>query len=339
MDIQTEHILAYIEGRLSKEETKAFEQKMQQTPELRKEVDDLRFIYDTSDILFKQEHTDIEKRWKQVSLTMKYKKYRKGLTLFLRYAAAILFIPLLIASLYLYQEQKKWANSPKERIELTSAYGLVSKVTLPDGSEVWLNSGSKLHYPSRFENNRRTVSLLGEAYFKVSADKNHRFDVELPNGLTVSAYGTEFNINAYDDDEQIRTTLATGSVEIKSSNLPDSQILYPGEQASYNKVTGNMQTEEANLYMTTSWKDGKLVFRRTGMAEIAKCLSRHFNVNIILKSKQVHNYTYSATFTTETLEEILKLLKKTAPIKCTTVEPEQTNDYSYTRKTIFIEAR
>ena len=113
----------------------------------------------------------------------------------------------------------------------------------------------------------------------------------------------------------------------------------PGEQAVYNKITDNTKVSDINLYMVTSWKEGKMVFRRTEMAEIAQRLSRHFNVNIILQSKKIFNYKYSATFTTETFEEILQLLEKTAPIKCTMIEPKQASDYSYTRRTVIIEAR
>ena len=79
-----------------------------------------------------------------------------------------------------------------------------------------------------------------------------------------------------------------------------------------------------------------MVFRRTEW-QIAQRLSRHFNVNIILQSKKIFNYKYSATFTTETFEEILQLLEKTAPIKCTMIEPKQASDYLYTRRTVIIE--
>ncbi len=83
-----------------------------------------------------------------------------------------------------------------------------------------------------------------------------------------------------------------------------------------------------------------MVFRRTEMAEIAQRLSRHFNVNIILQSKKIFNYKYSdPTFTTETFEEILQLLEKDCSIKCTMIEPKQASDYSYTRRTVIIEAR
>ena len=339
VNIQTEHIIAYLEGRLSKEDTDAFEKQMLDSPELRKEVDDLRFICDTSQMLYIQERIDVNKRWKNISRTLQQNRFRQKIGHYFRYAAAILLIPALISSVYFYQRAYRSDNQPIEQVELSSAYGLISKITLPDGSEVWLNSGSKLHYPKRFVGDQRKVFLSGEAYFKVSSDKKHRFDVALTNGLTVSAYGTEFNINAYEDDDEIETTLAKGSVEIRNDKKPIPRVLNPGEQAIYNKVTDNMKVSDINLHMVTSWKEGKIVFRRTEMAEIAQRLSRHFNVNIILQSKKIFNYKYSATFTTETLEEILQLLEKTAPIKCTMIEPEQASDYSYTRRTVIIEAR
>ena len=140
-------------------------------------------------------------------------------------------------------------------------------------------------------------------------------------------------------DDEIQATLANGSIEIRNEKKPIPQVLNPGEQAVYNKITDNTKVSDINLYMVTSWKEGKMVFRRTEMAEIAQRLSRHFNVNIILQSKKIFNYKYSATFTTETFEEILQLLEKTAPIKCTMIEPKQASDYSYTRRTVIIEAR
>lgn len=339
VNIQTEHIIAYLEGKLSKEDSLAFEKQMLDSPELRKEVDDLRFICDTSQMLYLQEKIDVDNHWKNVSRTMQKNRFRQKIGRYFRYTAAILLIPALISSIYFYQRIYRLENQPIEQVELSSAYGLVSKITLPDGSEVWLNSGSKLHYPKQFVGNHRKVYLSGEAYFKVSSDKKHRFDVALSNGITVSVYGTEFNINAYEDDDEIQATLANGSIEIRNEKKPIPQVLNPGEQAVYNKITDNTKVSDINLYMVTSWKEGKMVFRRTEMAEIAQRLSRHFNVNIILQSKKIFNYKYSATFTTETFEEILQLLEKTAPIKCTMIEPKQASDYSYTRRTVIIEAR
>ena len=225
MSVQTEYIIAYLDGQLSKEEKTTFEKQMLESPELRKEVDDLRFIYETSEMLYQQEQIDVNKHWKQVSRTINKKRLQKRIGYYFRHAAAVLLIPALIGCFFFYQQSSQWENQAIEQIELHNAYGLISKVTLPDGSEVWLNSGSELHYPKRFTGNHRKVFLSGEAYFKVSSDTKHRFDVGLSNGLTVSAYGTEFNINAYTEDDEIQTTLANGSIEIRNDRKQKTEIL------------------------------------------------------------------------------------------------------------------
>ena len=202
-----------------------------------------------------------------------------------------------------------------------------------------MNSGSTLSYPEHFTEDKRQVTLSGEAFFKVKSDKDHRFDVQTSDGITVSAYGTEFNVQAYAEEPEIKATLAEGHIQIDQINQPASQELIPGEQAVYSRHTQQMQVRKANLLVETAWKDGKLVFRRTPMEEIAKQLSRHFNVNIQLQGKEIFDYTYSATFTTETLAEILSLLEKTAPIRCEIIEPQQQNDLAFTRKKVIIHKR
>ena len=202
-----------------------------------------------------------------------------------------------------------------------------------------MNSGSTLSYPERFTKDKRQVTLSGEAFFKVKSDKDHRFDVQTSDGITVSAYGTEFNVQAYAEEPEIKATLAEGHIQIDQTNQPASQELIPGEQAVYSRHTQQMQVRKANLLVETAWKDGKLVFRRTPMEEIAKQLSRHFNVNIQLQGKEIFDYTYSATFTTETLAEILFLLEKTAPIRCEIIEPQQQSDLAFTRKKVIIRKR
>ena len=166
VNIQTEHIIAYLEGKLSKEDSLAFEKQMLDSPELRKEVGDLRFICDTSQMLYLQEKIDVDNHWKNVSRTMQKNRFRQKIGRYFRYTAAILLIPALISSIYFYQRIYRLENQPIEQVELSSAYGLVSKITLPDGSEVWLNSGSKLHYPKQFVGDHRKVYLSGEGFIR-----------------------------------------------------------------------------------------------------------------------------------------------------------------------------
>lgn len=339
MDSNTEHIIAYLEGRLSAEEKKAFDQLLQSSPDFQKEVDDMRFIWETTAELKLHKQINTQQNWKKLSKQITADKYKKKIFHFIRTAAAVLLIPVLFATYILFDTVKEWNNIPVEQVELTTAYGLVSKVTLPDGSEVWLNSGSTISYPKRFIHNKRNVNLTGEAYFKVTSDKSNRFDVIAANGLKVSAYGTEFNVKAYEDEDKIEATLAKGHVEVSEIGQPASRTLRPGEQVVYYKNTSRMDVDKVNLAVETSWKDGKMIFRRATMNEIVQRLARHFNVDIKLEGEELYDYKYSATFTTETLQEILLLLEKTAPIKCTIIEPEQTADFTYSRRTVIIKAR
>lgn len=336
MDIHTQHIIAYLEGRLSKEDKNAFEQQMQFSPDFKKEVDDIRFIWETTAELKLHKQINTRQNWEKVSRLITIDKYKKKIISFIRTSAAVLLIPVLIATCSLINTLKEWNNLPVEQVELTTAYGLISKVTLPDGSEVWLNSGSSISYPKRFTDNKRNIQLTGEAYFKVSSDKSNRFDVSTSNGLQVSAYGTEFNVKAYEDEDKIEATLAKGHIEVTQTGQPVYKSLQPGEQAVFYKNNNKIEVDRVNLAAETSWKDGKMIFRRANMNEIVKRLARHFNVDIKLEGEELYDYKYSATFTTETLNDVLFLLEKTAPIKCTVIEPEQTDDLTYSRRTVII---
>lgn len=313
---------------------KKFEEKYEH-----KADDDVQPVLELVDRLVMQKGIDVEKNWHQLHARMHHHKQKNQLLTWIRNIAAILLLPLLGLSAYLYYQTNTLKSKSVGLLETTTAYGVRTKITLSDGSEVWLNSGSTLSYPERFTEDKRQVTLSGEAFFKVKSDKDHRFDVQTSDGITVSAYGTEFNVQAYAEEPDIKATLAEGHIQIDQINQPASQELIPGEQAVYSRHTQQMQVRKANLLVETAWKDGKLVFRRTPMEEIAKQLSRHFNVNIQLQGKEIFDYTYSATFTTETLAEILSLLEKTAPIRCEIVEPQQQNDLAFTRKKVIIRKR
>ncbi len=301
--------------------------------------DDVQPVFELVDRLVMQKGIDVEKNWHQLHVRIHHHKQKNQLLTWIRNIAAILLLPLLGLSAYLYYQTNTLKSKSVGLLETTTAYGVRTKITLSDGSEVWLNSGSTLSYPERFTEDKRQVTLSGEAFFKVKSDKDHRFDVQTSDGITVSAYGTEFNVQAYAEEPEIKATLAEGHIQIDQINQPACQELIPGEQAVYSRHTQQMQVRKANLLVETAWKDGKLVFRRTPMEEIAKQLSRHFNVNIQLQGKEIFDYTYSATFTTETLAEILSLLEKTAPIRCEIIEPQQQNDLAFTRKKVIIHKR
>lgn len=332
------YILDYLEGRLSENERIAFESKVANNPSLQKEVEGLHCLLNAVNNIKSIQNVNTIARWKKLSFKLSLLKIRYKAVKFFQYLAIATFIPLLFL-IYYFSSQVFSANFLEEElVEVKSAYGVVSKIVLPDSSIVYLNSGSSLSYPVKFKGDTRSVSLTGEAYFIVKSNPTNRFDVKVLDNLSVSAYGTEFNVNAYEEQGWVSAILASGNVALKQNTASSSlvKIIRPGEVAVFDKSTRKIDVSKANLYVSTAWKDGKIVFRRAKMPEIIYRLSKHFNVEIELKDKLLSQYEFSATFTTETLSEILNLIGKSSPIKWHYIEPKQQNDHTYTKRKVII---
>lgn len=284
----------------------------------------------------KQKTIDAAADWEQLRKRITFDRNRRLFFRYLRNTAAIL-LPLFLVFQYALYPIFNESRSQIETITVTSAPGMVLKTILPDGSEVWLNALSSLTYPNRFTEKERTVQLSGEAYFKVTSDKKHRFNVETPQKMVVSAYGTEFNVNAYESEANHEVTLVSGHVDISSEiGSKATEELMVEEKAILQTLTGSIHVVKANTYVETSWKEGKMVFRREKLDKIAEKLSRKFGVDIRLEGEKLKGYEYTATFTDETLEDILDLLKRSAPITYSISRQKQLNNETFTRREVTI---
>ena len=287
----------------------------------------------------KQKTIDAVADWEQLRKRITSDRNRRLFFNYLRNTAAILLPLFLVYQYTLYPILKK-SGSIVETITVTSAPGMVTKTILPDGSEVWLNALSSLTYPQRFTEKERRVQLSGEAYFKVTSDKKHRFNVETPQKMVVSAYGTEFNVNAYESEATHEVTLASGQVEVSSEiGSKATETLVVDEKAILQVKTGNIHVVTADTYVETAWKDGRMVFRREKLDKIATRLSHKFGVDIHLEGDRLKEYEYTATFTDETLEDILDLLKRSAPITYSISKQKQLNNETFTRREVIIKSR
>ena len=196
---------------------------------------------------------------------------------------------------------------------LTTPRGGEFHVVLADGTEVWLNSETKLKYPTSFkEGESRKVELVyGEAYFDVSSSKNHHgatFKV-LSNLQEVEVLGTEFNIKAYKDETSIYTTLAEGKVAVSNNNFKENLVV--GQQSVLNKTTGNIAVKTVNIYNETAWKSGVFSFKNKSLKEIMKVLSRWYDVDIVFENKELETIKFNGVLSKKmTLEEILTPIKR-----------------------------
>jgi transmembrane sensor len=234
-------------------------------------------------------------------------------------AAAVLFIPLLLGSLVVYYQMgkrldQKMASSVIQRVEANP--GSRIHFTLPDQTEVWLNSGSMLEFPLAMnEMDSRKVKLSGQGYFKVAHDKEHPFFVET-NRLTVKALGTSFDVSDYSNDSQVTSTLEEGSVALIDLKGNEITRIHPGQKAIIDKVAMRLVVNDVDTRLTTSWKDGKLIFRNTSLPDVTAQLERWFNCKIHLDERLVDSgLKYTATIQDETLGEVLKMIEISTKIK------------------------
>jgi transmembrane sensor len=257
--------------------------------------------------------------------------------------AAVLAIPLLLTTLYFYQESRKaqseyFTSSSQHKVSNTfqASLGARTQVVLPDGSLVWLNSGSALSCPAVFDSRSRNVELKGEAYFEVV--KIEKIPMIVSSGdLKVKVYGTKFNVNAYPDEKQIITTLVEGIVTIIPGDSRKEHQLSPGYTASYTVEDKKLQiskVEDMNSF--TGWKDGKLLFHNESFAYIIKRLERWYNAEIQLTDSSLGAYTLYATFFDESIEQILDIFSRSIPIKIEYPKRVKNPDGVYSKRQIII---
>ncbi len=232
-------------------------------------------------------------------------------------AAAILFIPLVLAGVWLFNTRQPFRDGDEQIVYNTVEVplGMRSSMVLPDGTSVSLNAGSTLKYPVAFQQENRRVELTGEAYFDVTKDKNRPFIVSTSD-IAVRVLGTSFNCSAYPDDEQIVTALVEGEIEISGKVNGQRRFpIKPGEVAVFSKNGKTIEKSKVNLEKYISWTSGKLMFRDDPMEKVIEKLGRRYGVKFQLDDRELLKYTYSATFSTESLDQTLKMLALSAPIR------------------------
>lgn len=167
-------------------------------------------------------------------------------------------------------------------------YGKQTKVELGDGTAIWVNSGSKLTYPSHFSATKRELTLEGEAFFEVSHNVQRPFIVHV-KGLNVQVLGTAFNINSF--GPTVQTALIRGKVGLEAGSR--SVILAPGELGLYGGPNGMLQKTEADLKTYTAWKDGEVYFNNNSLAEIASRLEREYDLHFDFQDESLKSLHFT----------------------------------------------
>ena len=176
------------------------------------------------------------------------------------------------------------------------------ELTLSDGTRVWLNAASSIRYPLSFVGKERMVEVSGETYFEVAPDKNRPFKINIAGKGNIEVLGTRFDVNAYDDEDAMRTTLLEGSVKVTRGK--NSRLLSPGQQAVLDKGTDDVKVmNDVNIDEVMAWRNGRFIFSDMDLKGIMRQLARWYDVDVVYEGKVpeirvggiIHNDVYLST--------------------------------------------
>lgn len=206
------------------------------------------------------------------------------------------------------------SNKPLQYYYVEAPLASTASFTLPDGSSIRLNAGSRLTYDSKFGKKERLVHLEGEAYFDVQHDERKTFIVTTER-MRVTDLGTSFNIKDYPDDEQSEIALVQGKVSLSTSENECSLEMAPGEIASVEN-SGKTTIRKGGIESAISWISGCYLFEDESLDSITKKLERGFDVNIVIKNKNATKLKFNGYFEngSESVDEILYTLSQTGKI-------------------------
>ncbi len=232
-----------------------------------------------------------------------------------RWIAAAIFIIIFSTGTYFVinnYDQHKATNESIAFITKQNPKGQKSRVFLPDGSVVWLNSESELTYPERFNESNRQINLVGEAFFEVTKDHHKPFIVNAGNTAT-RVLGTKFNVEAYPEISNVIITLEEGKVIVDQTinGNKNSLSIQPGEGVIASQTETKMRKFDYDPLQHLAWKDGVLHFHKADIMTVIKSLERWYGVNIIIHNFKKDDWSFTGSFRNEYLSNVLMNLSYT----------------------------
>lgn len=215
---------------------------------------------------------------------------------------------------------KSTVASPTDQViynTMVTMRGKQYKMTLPDGTRVWLNASTQLRYPDAFQGSERRVELIGEAYFEVAQNASQPFIVDVQNKGAIKVLGTQFNVNAYPEDSRFITTLLEGKVQLHSafrdSKGNEQQLTLAPSYQSIMQPNKDLILQRADMEQTMAWKDGKFVFKSARLSEVFSQLGRWYDVHFV-NGENMEAAFSGSMYRTDDFYELLKLIEFTSNV-------------------------
>ena len=249
--------------------------------------------------------------WDKIGHHLRKVKIRKQAIRMLAYAAVL----MLVFSLgTVFNSAILTQNIPVQYAEIDVNYGQTNHLILFDGTEVWLNSGTKFRYPNRFNAGERKVYVEGEAFFKVTPNKKLPFKVQTGQ-MEVEVLGTSFNVSAYPNDSVQSVVLVEGKVQINNTKGHEIGELLPGQMA-LQTPNQDIRVQNVGTSAYTNWKDGILNFREERLDDLARKLERWYNIEISFGNERLKGHLITGTILrNKPIDQIIDILEMVAPVK------------------------
>lgn len=307
----------YCEGNVTEEERLLIESWVNSSEDHLRIAKQIHALYLATDAVCMLKKVDTEKALRHVKIRFSAQsKSKKNIWWrWIQRVAAILFIPLL--TMFVLQNWGEKKTVVMQMMEVRTNPGMKATLTLPDGTEAFLNSESSLSYPSSFSEDVREVTLSGEAYFKVTKNPEKRFVVLTPHHSQIEVLGTIFNVEAYEQYADVTTTLVEGSIDFlyKRNNVSKRINLSPGQKLIYASDSSKVKLYNTSGVSETAWKDGKIILDNTPLEEALRMMEKRFGVEFIIKNERLKNSSFTGTFINQRLEKILEYFRLSSKIR------------------------
>ena len=269
-------------------------------------------IFDAKDLVCQaSEVTPPDEAWNKVYSRIRRRHPLRNIG-YWQYAAAVLAIILTIG-LFVDKNVRQYFSGPEQFTSIVTPLGEVKNLTLADGTEVWLNSGSTLKFSNRFDKTNRQVIIEGEALLKVVKGSKNPFTVSLGNSKVI-VHGTTFNVKAYSTDDKYEVVLVEGSVEYV--NPQKNIFIEPGERISEIKTSGDLVVDHVDTEKYTSWTNGKAYFDNQTLLDLVILLEKWYGVEFEFASENAKSYKFTGMINREqTLDYTLKIIEMTNKVK------------------------
>ena len=321
-DLYTGLIIRYLSSNVSDEEIQRLFLWINESKENEQLFFTLKDLFEASSWKTIKNEANTSNGWNKLSGQIQVKKNIKRINTkhviaFMRYAA--IFLLGVFVTYFVSESSNKDIfkteshESPITRV--VTGKGERTKVVLPDGTKVWVNACSSVSYNSNYGGRYRIVHLEGEAFFDVAKDSKKPFIVN-SKGFNIKAHGTRFDVSAYNDDDKVAAILEEGSISFRQDNAEKQLLIKPGQKIAYSQKENEIKVDNVNTDTYTAWRTGEYRFEQLTFEEVAKRMSRIYNINFVFKNKETKKIPFTGTFFSyESLDKILKVININTSIR------------------------